>query len=105
MNMRKAISVTLSVDNLLWLRGQAAATARGSVSEVLNGVITDARLGGRGEPAAIRSVVGTVDLPEDDSSLEQADTYIRSLFSTSLRRPLLVKERSSRISRMKGRRG
>jgi hypothetical protein len=37
----------LAVDNLHWLRGQAAATARGSVSEMLDRVVTEARLGGR----------------------------------------------------------
>jgi len=104
MNMRKAISVTLQVDNLHWLRGQAAATSRGSVSEVLDQVVTDARLGGRAAPAAVRTVAGTIDLPEDDSSLEEADKYIRSLFSTSLRTPLLVRERPARLPRKKARR-
>ena len=102
--MRKAISVTLKVDNLHWLRGQAAATSRGSVSAVLDRVVTEARLGGREEPAAIRTVVGTIDLPEEDSSLEEADKYIRSLFSTSLRTPLLVRERPARLPRKKARR-
>jgi hypothetical protein len=102
--MRKAISVTLKVDNLHWLRGQAAATSQGSVSAVLDRVVTEARLGGREEPAAIRTVVGTIDLPEEDSSLEEADKYIRSLFSTSLRTPLLVRERPPRLPRKKARR-
>jgi hypothetical protein len=105
MNMRKPISITLDVDNLLWLRGQAAATSKGSVSEVVDRVVTEARLGRGTMPEATRCVVGTIDLPEDDSSLEHADTYIRSLFSTSLRRPLLVKEQSPRSSRTKARRG
>jgi len=94
----------LKVDNLHWLRGQAAATSAGSVSAVLDRVVTEARLGGREDPAAIRTVVGTIDLPEEDSSLEEADTYIRSLFSTSLRTPLLVRERPARLPRKKARR-
>jgi hypothetical protein len=53
----------LAVNNLHWLRGQAAATARGSVSEMLDRVVTEARLGGRAEPAAIRTVVGTIACP------------------------------------------
>ena len=43
MNMRKAISITLSEDNLLWLRGQAARSARGSVSELLDRLVAEAR--------------------------------------------------------------
>jgi hypothetical protein len=75
------------------------------VSEVLDRVVSEARLGGRAEQGAIRSVVGTIDLPEEDSSLEEADKYIRSLFSTSLRRPLIVRERPPRSPRKKARRG
>ena len=102
--MRKAISVTLDVDNLHWLRGQAAATSRGSISEIVDRVVSEARLGGRAEPAAVRTVAGTIDLPEEDSSLEEADKYIRSLFSTSLRAPLLVREKPARFPRKKARR-
>lgn len=91
--MRKAISITLAEDNLLWLRGQAARTAKGSVSEVLDRLVTEARAGGRTDPAAVRSVAGTIDLPEDDPDLAQADGYIRSLFAASARRPMLVRER------------
>ncbi len=75
--MRKAISITLSEDNLLWLRGQAARSARGSVSELLDRLVAEARHGGRTDPSAVRSVVGTVDLPDDDSDLSGADGYIR----------------------------
>jgi hypothetical protein len=93
MNMRKAVSVTLGADNLLWLRAQAAATARGNVSAVLDRIVEEARLSGRTEPAAIRSVAGTIDLPEDDPDLEKADAYVRSLFAESARQPILVRER------------
>jgi len=96
MNMRKAISITLSQDNLLWLRGQAARSARGSVSEVLDRMVGEARSGGRTDPAAVRSVVGTVDLPDDDPDLVEADAYIRSTFAASARKPMLVRERSAR---------
>jgi hypothetical protein len=92
-NMRKAISITLSEDNLLWLRGQAARTARGSVSEVLDQIVGEARTAGRTDPTAVRSVVGTIDLPEDDPDLAGADGYIRTLFAASARQPLLVRER------------
>jgi hypothetical protein len=105
MNMRKAISVTLSADNLLWLRGQAARTARGSVSDVLDRLVGDVRLAGGVDPAAVRSVAGTVDLPDDDPALEQADAYLRSLFAASARQPMLVRERPKRPVRKRGRRG
>jgi hypothetical protein len=105
MNMRKAVSVTLREENLLWLRAQAAATPRGSLSEVLDGLVAEARHAGRGEPGAIRSVVGSIDLPEDDPTLEQADGDIRELFAASARRPLLVKERGRVSTPRRGRRG
>ena len=93
MNMRKAISITLSGDNLLWLRGQAARSARGSVSELLDRLVTDARSGGRTDASAVRSVVGTVDLPDEDPNLAGADAYIRGMFAASARQPMLVRER------------
>lgn len=91
--MRKAISITLSEDNLLWLRGQAARSARGSVSELLDRLVAEARNGGRTDPSAVRSVVGSVDLPDDDPDLAGADAYIRTLFGTSTRQPMRVRER------------
>ena len=94
----------MTEDNLLWLRGQAARTARGSVSEVLDRIVGEARMSGRIDPAGVRSVVGSVDLPEDDPGLEQADTFIRSLFSASAQQPMLVRVRSASRTK-KGRRG
>ena len=90
--MRKAISVTLQADNVLWLRGQAAASPRGSLSEVLDTLVTNARAAGNGLPAAVRSVKGTVDLPDDDQDLAKADAYVRSMFTASVNRPMLVRE-------------
>ena len=91
--MRKAISITLEEGNLLWLKGQAARSARGSVSELLDGIVSEARLAGRIDPAAVRTVVGSVDLPDDDPGLDGADAYIRSLFAASAQRPIVVRER------------
>ena len=105
MNMRKAISVTLTADNVVWLRAQASASARGSLSEVLDRLVTDARAAGRTELAAVRSVVGTIDLPDDDEGLDGADTYVRGLFDKSTRRPMLVRERAPRSSGRSSRRG
>jgi hypothetical protein len=106
MYMRKAISITLTEENLLWLRGQAAKSSKGSVSEVLDAVVREARVAGRIDPSTVRSVAGTIDLPEDDPGLEQADGHIRSIFATSAKRPMLVRERAPRVpARRKSARG
>ena len=97
--MRKAISITLQEENLLWLKGQAARSGRGSVSEVLDRIVGEARLSGRIDPAAVRTVVGTVDLPDDDPGLDGADAYIRSLFAASAHQPMIVRERPARRKR------
>ena len=94
--MRRAVSVTLKTDNLLWLRAQAAASVRGSLSEVLDRLVSEARDAGRTDARAIRSVRGTIDLPEDDPDLAGAAAFIRAQFEQSVRRPILVKERSAR---------
>lgn len=105
MNMKKAISITLSQDNLLWLRGQAARSSKGSVSELLDGMVADARKGGRTAPEAVRSVAGTIDLSDDDADLAGADAYIRSLFAASARQPMVVRDRPSQAARKRARRG
>jgi hypothetical protein len=100
--MKRPVSVTLDEDNLLWLKGQAAATTRGNVSEVLDRLIARARSGG-GADAAIRSVVGTIDLPSD-TALAEAGAYVQSLFDRSLSRPSArVRQRPAAPKR--GRRG
>jgi hypothetical protein len=103
--MRKAVSVTLHADNLLWLRAQATASAKGSLSEVLDALVTEARAAGRQDAKSIRSVVGTIDLPEDDPDLEGADAYIRAQFDRSVKRPVLVKESRSKDQASRKRRG
>ena len=103
--MRKAVSVTLQNDNLLWLRAQATASSRGSLSEVLDALVTEARAGGRHDGKTMRSVVGTIDLPEDDANLEGADAFVRAQFDRSLKRPLLVKASSTKYPASAKRRG
>ena len=58
-----------------------------------SGTVREARTGGRTDVAAIRSVVGTIDLPSDDPDLAGADAYVRGLFDQSLGRPMQVRER------------
>jgi hypothetical protein len=91
--MKRAISVTIGVDNLLWLKGQAGASASGSVSEVIDRLVQEARTGGRTDAGAIRSVIGSIDLPPDDEDLAGADAYVRDLFERSLARPMQARDR------------
>jgi hypothetical protein len=99
--MKTPVSVTLADDNLLWLKGQAAATTRGNVSEVLDRLIQKARTGGAQE-IAVRSVAGTIDLPAD--ALDESGLHMRDLFERSIRRPLTLGEPLLR-SRPRGKRG
>ena len=77
---KKAISVTLRRDNLLWLHGQAQAFRGSSISQVLDRLVSEARSGGRVHEDSIRSVVGTIRIGEVDPGLSGADSAIRSLF-------------------------
>jgi hypothetical protein len=56
---KQAISVTLSPDNLLWLRGRARADQLGSLSEFLDRLITRARFG-EGAPRVACSMKGSL---------------------------------------------
>jgi hypothetical protein len=80
---KEAISVTLRPENLLWLRGQARAARRQSVSETLDALISAARAGGLGRPATVTSVVGSIRIRASDPALAQADAAIRRLVSPS----------------------
>ena len=81
--------MTLREENVLWLKGQAAASGKGSVSEVVDALVTKARVEGRG---TVVSMAGTVDLPADDD-LAWADGYVQSVFEASVGRPMVVRER------------
>ena len=87
---KRAVSLTLDEANLLWLKGQGYA--HGNLSAAVDDLITAARAGRFGVPAAVRSVVGTIDLAADDPRLERADNVVRDLFAASLARPLHVSE-------------
>jgi len=78
---RKAISITLEEENLLWLRGQARAGERRSVSQLVDGLVSDARAAGRVHADSIRSVVGSIALATADPGLAGADRTIRGMFS------------------------
>jgi hypothetical protein len=99
---KTAVSVTLDEGNLLWLRGRAASLGRGSLSDAIDTLITEARAGRLGPPATPRSVVGTIDVAEDDPGLERADAAIRDIFTRSVTRPLIVKEPRPTLKRSPG---
>ncbi len=100
---KQPLSVTLDRDNLVWLRGRAASRKRRSLSEALDELITQARLGGLAGDAP-RSVIGTVDIAADDLGLERADEYLRGLIGASVARPTLVRERPPAPKRARVRR-
>jgi hypothetical protein len=101
---KAAVSVTLGRENLLWLRGRAARSKRRSLSDTLDEIVTAARLGGQ-VSGAVRSVVGTVDIADDDPALERADQFVREEYEASLSRPLTVHEEKARYVKKKSRRG
>jgi len=91
--------VTLEADNVTWLKGRAGASG-GSVSGLLDQIVTAARKGARMGEA--RSVVGTIDVDSSDPLLDAADAALSGLFEGSLGRPLVVREaRSAYRSRAK----
>lgn len=100
---RQAISVTLDVANLTWLKGRVGAVGVRSVSELLNQLVTRERTGRTSGP--VRSVVGTIDIDPTDPLLTRASSEIRDLFDASLGRPAQVKERSPVYGTRRRRRG
>jgi hypothetical protein len=75
---KQPISVTLSPDNLVWLRGRARAEALGSLSEFLDRLITRARFGGDA-PRTARSMKGALaglaTEPVDDTAAISPDVW------------------------------
>ncbi|HXW08738.1 MAG TPA: hypothetical protein VD833_26140 [Vicinamibacterales bacterium] len=88
---KKAVSLTLDQDNLIWLKGRARVIAGGSLSEAVDQLIDEARAGRLGASEPSRSVVGTIDLPDDGLLLKGAEEII-GLFQTSLSRPFVLHE-------------
>lgn len=88
---KTAISLTIEQTNLLWLKGRARVVSGGSLSEAIDQLIAEARAGRLGQAEPPRSVVGTIDLP-DDRALAAGRDAVRALFAESLERPLFVHE-------------
>ena len=83
--MKRPISVTLSPENLLWLRARATHKGYRSVSETLDRVVAEARASYADETA--RSVAGTIAIAADDPGLETADGAVRALFEDHVAAP------------------
>lgn len=84
----KTISVDLDSTNLLWLRAKSGGR---NLSEMLNKILAQARSSDepdreRGTRERIRSVRGTIRLPESDPHLEQARKTVRERFRQSVER-------------------
>jgi len=97
---KKAISVTLRPENLLWLRARTRASSRRSVSETLDDLISAARAAA-GRSGPVKSVVGKIRIPASDAGLTRADRAIRRLFalSATARRPRWAVAASPRVRR------
>jgi len=89
---RRAISVTLEIENVTWLKARAGATGE-SVSELLDQIVTAARQDTRS--GLTRSVAGTIDIDASDPLLETSDAAVRAAFDASLSRPVAVREAGS----------
>ena len=80
----KTVSVHLHPANLIWLKSQARASGRRNLSEILNEVLDQLRTRGRG--AEVRSVKGTIRLPDSVADLEEATQSVRDMFRRSVER-------------------
>ena len=91
MALKQPVSLTLKQTNLLWLKGRARVLAGGSLSEAVDQLIDEARAGRLGAAAEPRSVVGTIDVP-DEIVIASAANELRSLFTAALERTVAVHE-------------
>jgi len=99
---KRAVSVTLRPDNVLWLKTRVKARGRRSLSEALDEIITQARAGAAA--ASIRSVVGHARVPATEASLSEAAREIRVLFDRSILtegKPVGIKKRRRSAVRRK----
>lgn len=87
---KRAISVTLAVDNVVWLKARSGAVGE-SVSAALDRLVTVARQARSAGPA--RSVVGSIDIDAADPLLDQANVAVRAAFDASIGRPFMLRER------------
>lgn len=77
---KRAVSVTLAESNVVWLRAKTLATGGRSLSETLDRIVENARLGETKHSEA-RSVVGMLRIADSDPELTGADAALRDLFT------------------------
>jgi Arc/MetJ-type ribon-helix-helix transcriptional regulator len=77
MSGKQPISVTLTPENITWLKSRAQAERFRSMSELLDRLIEEAR--NRGSAHAL-CVAGTIDIHSMDPDLDSADEAVRRLF-------------------------
>ncbi len=82
---KKAVSVTLDPENILWLKARARGARSRSVSETLDRLLLEARAG-RVAVFLSRSVKGTARIDPADPDLARADDAVRRLIASSLSR-------------------
>ena len=75
---KTVVALTLDKGNFLWLKGRAQAMARGSVSEVVDLLIQQARTGQMFTTDARGTVVGTIEAPNRDM-LGKGNAQLRRL--------------------------
>lgn len=99
---KRAVSLTLTESNVLWLQALTARGGARSLSEAVDRLISDARADGTGAAHLKRSVIGTIDIAADDPALAAADAQIRELFDRSIRRPVVAREHAEPLSSRRG---
>jgi hypothetical protein len=82
----KTVSFDLDSANFLWLQARATASGRRNLSRVLNEILDQLRAAGQGQEVAVRSIRGTIELPDSDPDLEKAKETVGELFRRSIER-------------------
>jgi len=82
---KRALSVTLDPENILWLKARARGARNRSVSEALDRLLLEARTG-RAAGSQARTVRGTARIDAEDPDLTRADDAVRRLIASSLSR-------------------
>ena len=99
---KKAVSLTLGESNLLWLQSLTTRGGGRSLSDAVDRLITEARATDGTGGLAPKSVVGSIDLNPADARLDDADAALRQLFTGSLARAFVLRDRPvANLSRRK----
>jgi hypothetical protein len=83
---KRAVSVTLRPDNILWLKTRVKASGGRSLSQALDEIITEARTGASASATDRRSVVGNARIPASEAALSRAAQEIRAQFRRAIGR-------------------